>query len=158
MIEPLLNLPSDGLAELVADSEQGGWRFVRRLIEEWRSGLNRFDRPGEGLFAARRDGRVVGVCGLNIDPHAGHVRVGRLRHLYVLSSYRRRGVGRELVQAIIAAARQSFDRVHLRTENEEAARLYEAIGFSRCAGSADHTHALVLNGASAEKAESQPSS
>jgi hypothetical protein len=32
MIEALLSVPADRLAELVADSEQDGWRFVRRLI------------------------------------------------------------------------------------------------------------------------------
>ena len=144
-IEPLAALPPDDLAELVADSKQGGWQFVERLVEEWHSGFSRFDRSGEVLYAARRDGCIVGVCGLNVDPYAGDIRVGRVRHLYVLSSSRRHGVGRQLVLAVIAAGRQSFGRLHLRTNNPEAARVYEALQFSRCADSADYTHALVLH-------------
>ena len=55
-IERLTDLPLDSLAALVAESEQGGWRFVSRLGEEWAAGGNRFDRPGEALFGAWADG------------------------------------------------------------------------------------------------------
>ena len=110
VVERLHDLPDGDLDPLLAESEQAGSRFVRRLAEEWRSGANRFDRPGEALFGARVGGRLVGVCGLNVDPHVGDGRVGRVRHLYVLSSFRRRGVGRRLVAEIVAAARRSAAR------------------------------------------------
>src|SRR5437588_353346 len=48
VITRLAELPSGALASLVAESEQAGWRFVRRLADEWAAGANRFDRPGEG--------------------------------------------------------------------------------------------------------------
>src|SRR3989442_1637640 len=96
LIERLRGLPVDSLAALIAESEQAGLRFVRRLVEEWGTGANRFDRSGEALFAARVDGELVGVCGLNIDPYAANDRIGRLRHLYVRSAFRRRG-GRSFV-------------------------------------------------------------
>src|SRR5436309_625095 len=67
----LAALPKDRLAELVAESERAGWRFVPRLVQEWDRGVAQFDRPGEALFAARAGGRVVGVCGLSVDPYAG---------------------------------------------------------------------------------------
>src|SRR5207249_6785208 len=95
-IEPLHDLTSSSVGELVAESERLGLRLVRRLADEWATGANRFDRPGEILFGAFIDGRLVGVGGLNIDPYAGDERVGRLRHLYVLSAFRRMGVGRQL--------------------------------------------------------------
>ena len=143
-IERLSDLSSDRVGPLVAESEQAGWRFVRRLAEEWAGGRNRFDRPGEALFAGLIDGRMIGVCGLNVDPYAAEGRVGRVRHLYVLSAYRQHGVGRQLVGEIIATARGAFDTLRLRTENPAAARLYERLGFRRSTGVADCTHLMEL--------------
>ena len=48
--ERLTGSPSETLDVLLADSEREGWRFVRRLVDEWATGSNRFDRPGEALF------------------------------------------------------------------------------------------------------------
>src|SRR5947209_17682817 len=104
-VERLTELPPHALAELVAESERGGWRFVRRLADEWADGTNRFDRPGEALFGARAGGRLVGVCGLNIDPYATDAAIGRVRHLYVLADFRGRGVGGRPVRAVVAVAR-----------------------------------------------------
>ena len=140
----LHELPSDRLAGLVAEAEAAGHRFVRRLVNEWESGSNRFARPGEAFFAAVADGRVVGVCGLNIDPYLTDRHVGRVRHLYVLAESRRRGIGRRLVAEVIAAARGRFDRLRLRTESEAAARFYEALGFRPCRGVPACTHLLDL--------------
>jgi ribosomal protein S18 acetylase RimI-like enzyme len=143
-IERVRELSATSFTTLVAESERSGLRFVRRLIAEWASGTNRFDQPGEALYAARVNGEVVGACGLNVDPYTAEGRVGRVRHLYVMEAYRRHGIGRRLVVEVIAAARGSFDRLRLRTANPEAARLYEALGFAPCAGEADCTHALDL--------------
>ena len=78
--------------------------LVRRLVDEWRDGSNRFDRPGEAVFGAWVEGRLVGVCGLNIDPYVRDERMGRVRHLYVLTACRRHGVGRLLMARVIEAA------------------------------------------------------
>jgi GNAT superfamily N-acetyltransferase len=145
-IEPLIGSPADRVAELVAESERHGLRFIRRLTEEWASGVNRFDRPGEALFVARVGERVVGVCGLNVDPYAAAPRVGRVRHLYVLSGQRRLGVGRRLVSEVIEAARGRFDHLRLRTENPGAAQFYEAIGFRSSGATDNSTHVMVLGG------------
>lgn len=144
VIERLSDLPADRLGPLVAESEQVGLRFVRRLAEEWVSGRNRFDRPGEAFFAASMDGRLVGVCGLNADPYAAAPGVGRVRHLYVLAAHRHLGIGRRLVAEVIAAARGPFDTLRLRTENLAAARLYEGMGFRPCPGAADCSHLMEL--------------
>lgn len=142
-IERLNGSPADRLGALVAESEASGLRFVRRLVEEWTSGANRFDRPGEALFVARTAGEVVGVCGLNVDPYAPGQDVGRVRHLYVLSAHRRLGVGRRRVTEVIEAARSRFDSLHLRTENPAAAQLYEWLGFRRV-GAGAYTHLMEL--------------
>lgn len=143
-IERLHELPTEGIDALLAESEQVGIRFVRRLVEEWVSGVNRFDRPGEALFAARIGGQLVGVCGLNVDPYAAEERVGRVRHLYVLSSFRRLGVGRRLVAEVVEVARGRFDALRLRTENPTAALFYETLGFHPSSRAASHTHGMKL--------------
>jgi len=129
---------------LIAESEAGGLRLVRRLVDEWTSGANRFERPGEALFIARIAGEIVGVCGLNLDPYAAAPTTGRVRHLYVLLAHRRRGVGRRLMAEVVTAARGRFERLHLRTQNPAAAALYERLGFQRRDDIADSTHLLDL--------------
>jgi ribosomal protein S18 acetylase RimI-like enzyme len=143
-IERLRALPLDGFDPLIVESEEAGLGLVGRLVDEWGRGANRFDRPGEALFAARVGGQLVGVCGLNVDPYAGEGSVGRVRHLYVLSAYRRLGVGQRLVAEVIEAARGRFARLHLRTANPAAARLYERLGFRGASGRSDCSHVMEL--------------
>src|SRR5689334_2508571 len=126
--ERLRELPA-GVQALVAESEAAGMRLVRRLVDEWRDGSNAFDKPGEAAFGAWLDERLVGVCGLNVDPYAGDPKVGRVRHLYVLVAARRQGVARALMAEVLAAARGRFPTLRLSTTNPAAARLYESLGF-----------------------------
>jgi GNAT superfamily N-acetyltransferase len=144
LFERLHELPPARVGDLLADSEAAGSRIVRRLVDEWADGTNQFDRPGEALFGALMAGRLVGVCGLNVDPYAGDARVGRVRHLYVLTPLRRHGVGQQLVARVIEAAGDRFESLRLRTNNEAAARLYEAIGFRARDEAGEYTHAMDL--------------
>jgi GNAT superfamily N-acetyltransferase len=145
-IERLADLPAAGFIVLLAESEQAGLGLLRRLADEWASGANRFDRPGEALFAARIGRELVAVGGLNVDPYTEAPRVGRVRHLYVLSPWRRAGIGGRLVTEIIEAARGPFDRLRLSTTNPEAARLYERQGFVPRADVPHCSHVLELAG------------
>jgi GNAT superfamily N-acetyltransferase len=142
IIARLEDLPSDRFAEMLAESEAAGYRFLRRVADEWESGANRFSRPGEALLVAERDGRWAGICGLSIDPYLGDPRVGRVRNVYVLSAYRREGIARRLVAEAIARARGHFDRLRLRGEEAGPARLYESLGFRPCPGVPDCSHIL----------------
>jgi GNAT superfamily N-acetyltransferase len=144
VIDRMSEPTADCLAGLVEESERQGLSFVRRLVQEWAGGTNRFDRPGEALFVAIVAGQVVGVCGLNVDPYAARPEIGRLRHLCVLLTYRRIGVGQALVREVVKAARGRFERLRLSTTNPEAARLYERLGFRPHA--VEHgTHAMELS-------------
>jgi GNAT superfamily N-acetyltransferase len=136
--------PLDALLPLVTESERDGCRFVRRPTEEWIAGTNRFDRPGERLFAAWGHDRIVGVCGLNVDPYATDETVGRVRRLYVARTSRRHGIGRRLVQTVIQAARSQFRLLRVRTENPVAGWLFEQMGFSGNPGVPHCTHVLRL--------------
>jgi ribosomal protein S18 acetylase RimI-like enzyme len=140
----LFDLSASALAPLLAESEREGWRFVRRLADEWAAGTNRFDRPGEALLAAQVAGALVGVCGLNIDPYAGDPAIGRVRRLYVLGAFRRRGVGNILMQAILQSVRNSFRSLRVRTQSAAASRLFELLGFVPVVGVPESTHTLVV--------------
>ena len=133
------------LQRLRTESSQEGFRFMERLCEEWASGANRFDAPGEALFLAVVDGQVVGVCGLNRDPYAQDARTGRVRRLYVLAAHRRGGVGRALLEAVIAHARAHFDLLRVRTE--AASDFYTAHGFRRDVSDTEATHVLEFTNA-----------
>ena len=141
-INKVTELDTAVLQQLCAESSQEGFRFMDRLREEWASGANRFDGTGEALFLAVKDGQVVGVCGLNRDPYAHDVRIGRVRRLYVLRSHRHGGVGRSLLEAVIAHAREHFDVLRVRTE--AASDFYTARGFRRDMSDAEATHVLKL--------------
>jgi GNAT superfamily N-acetyltransferase len=119
----------DGIAPLVLEADREGYAFMQRLEQDWRSGANRFDRAGEALFGAFSGERLVGVGGLNRDPYVRTEGIGRLRHLYVAFHARRRGVGRLLVERIIAEARGSFAVLRLRTLSADAAAFYRRLGF-----------------------------
>src|SRR5262249_20165317 len=144
IITRLDHLPRERFAVLLAESEASGYRFLRRVSDEWERGVNRFTRTGEALFAAEIGDRLVGACGLSIDPYLDDSRTGRVRNVYVLAECRRRGIGRRLVAHAIAAARGNFDRLRLRGEEPGPARLYQSLGFRACSGIPDCTHVLEL--------------
>jgi GNAT superfamily N-acetyltransferase len=137
-------LPLERFAEMLAESEASGYRFLRRVVRDWDSGVNRFARPGEALLVAEMNGRWVGICGLSIDPYLDDPRIARLRNVYVLAECRRLGIGRRLVEEAVTRARGRFDRIRLRGEEARAARLYESLGFEPCHGIPNCTHEMQL--------------
>ncbi|MEJ8304022.1 hypothetical protein [Saccharibacillus sacchari] len=54
--------------------------MISKLWDEYHSGINKFDKPGECLYIATAEENVVAVCGLNIDPYLGQTDIGRVRH------------------------------------------------------------------------------
>jgi GNAT superfamily N-acetyltransferase len=140
-------LPFAELASVAQEAEVQGFEFVRKLISEYHSGANRFDKPGEALFAVYDDDGLIGVGGLNVDHYAHDPRVGRVRHVYVLASHRRCGAGRALVTAIMTSAMTSFDVLRLRTNTPEGARFYESLGFEQLKNDADATHSVRFGSA-----------
>jgi len=123
---------------------QEGFRPIKFLQRDWARGTNRFSKPGEGFYAARSAGRLVGVCGLNRDPYSDDEATARLRRLYVLPAFRRRGVGSALVSHAIQDAVEHFTVVRLRTLDEGSAQFFEALGFRPVNGQEAVTHEKVL--------------
>ena len=140
-LERITELPED-FGDIVELSLREEFGAMQRMREDWDSGVNRFDRPGEVLFEVRVGPRLVGICGLNRDPYAQSCEIGRVRHLYVDPEFRSRGIGRLLVSKIVECASRSFSRVRLRTLRADAAQFYMALGFRSVVGEPDVTHEM----------------
>lgn len=137
-------LPIQQLDDLIVESNGEGVLFLNRLVDEWRSGANRFDRPGEALFLGYRRRKLVGVCGLNIDPYARDPAIGRVRHLFVSRPHRRASIGRKLIEAVLGDAKQTFRELRLRTDSAAADAFYRRLGFRPLRGSEHATHYLRI--------------
>ncbi|PLZ07943.1 GNAT family N-acetyltransferase [Fischerella thermalis] len=143
-IDRISEIQAGSINHLVEESLSQGFRFVERLIQEYWSGLNCFDKSGEVLLTASVQGTVVGIGGLNRDPCFNDPHVGRLRHLYVKSAWRRRGIGHLLVTQLIHEANQHYQLLTLRTDTQSADLFYQKLGFKTYPKWEHTTHHLQL--------------
>lgn len=108
---------------LPADSING---LMDETISNWPLYSGRLGR----FFLAYIGKSVVGMAGIKYVSRD----VCELKRLYVLPLYRRVGLGRSLVERLLAAARiLGYGKVRLETLDfmPEAIRLYESLGFVR---------------------------
>lgn len=138
-----IELPVPGIEALHAEACREGYDFIETLVEEWATGSNRFNGPGEALCGHLDQGLLVAVGGLNCDPFARRPDMGRIRRVYVRPAWRNKGIGQALVTALVDQARTHFRCVRLRAENAGAARLYERMGFAPLQDP-DATHILIF--------------
>jgi GNAT superfamily N-acetyltransferase len=143
-IHQVMRLPPQ-ISDLEKEAVAEGFRFLTRLIAEWRSGTNRFDAPGECLMAAYLNQRLIGVGGLSVDPY-GDTSTARLRRVYVAASSRGQHVGQTLVKALVAHAALHFQKVRLSTDTSEGDAFYLHCGFMRTAD-VHATHIIQLGDA-----------
>lgn len=88
--------------------------------------------PRGALFLARVDGELAGCCALRPLDSADYPNAAEMKRLYVRKAFRGFGLGRQLAEAALDAARRGgYDCVLLDTlDDMEAARaLYEDLGF-----------------------------
>jgi putative acetyltransferase len=91
-----------------------------------------YAEPRGALFLARVDGEVAGCCALRALDSADYPNAAEMKRLYVRKPFRGFGLGRQLAEAALDAARRSgYDCVLLDTlDDMEAARaLYDELGF-----------------------------
>jgi putative acetyltransferase len=89
--------------------------------------------PRVTLFGARQDGVLVGIGGIKeLDPEHGEV-----KSMHTVAEARGRGIGRALVEHLLAiATERGYRRVSLETGSQAefapARQLYASCGFTRC--------------------------
>lgn len=115
---------------LEAEAVTEGFRFLTRLVADWKNGSNRFDQPGECLLGAFRNGQLIAIGGLSYDPYA-RSDTGRLRRVYVARASRGQNVGKALVQQLLEYAAQRFRVVRLSTDTPEGSAFYLRCGFQQ---------------------------
>jgi GNAT superfamily N-acetyltransferase len=117
-------LPS-GIYDLLSEGEASGFRFLRRLVNDYEDGSNRFDATGEALYCITINQQLAGIGGVN----AFHSRIGRIRRFYILKEYRRHGIGALLLEAIERHAQNHFERLELFTDSEAGSAFYQQCGY-----------------------------
>ena len=134
-------LPGDApglvaLAEAVG-REEGRWILATeswRSVADERRYLKTVQRhPDAAVYVAEDNGRLVGRLSLSRDPHPASRHVADLG-LMVDAEYRRRGIGKTLLEEAVVWARGVGIRkleLHVFPWNEPALRLYESFGFER---------------------------
>ena len=122
------------LEALLRDPQAFGSTYaesVGRTDDEWRGWVS---RPGVTLLLARTGQDVVGIVGgLRGDDITGDASVAWIVSMYVTAGYRQRGVGRRLLQAILADLERDpvLTRAILNVSRSQipAQRLYASLGF-----------------------------
>lgn len=91
-----------------------------------------YGEPGGTLLLALVDGEIAGCCGLRALDSVDYPNAAEMKRLYVRKAFRRFGLGRQLAEAVLDAARMaSYHCVLLDTLNdmESARALYAELGF-----------------------------
>lgn len=124
------NLLSYDIKQLEKESKDEGFRFVERLVNEYKCGSNTFSNTGEGLFGVfTEEGTLVAIGGLNKDPFSNEAYIGRVTRFYVKNDHRRKGLGSLLVNRIIDEAKKYYHVLVLHTDTEQADQFYISLGF-----------------------------
>jgi len=122
-----------GLVERPAafTTDADSWRNAERSTLESQLSPERSDSPVIGAWVGARE--LIGLVGMNREQRRSVAHKAGLWGLYVSPSYRRHGVGRRLVEALIAQAERQPGlrqfRAVVPTSCVEALALLGALGF-----------------------------
>lgn len=145
-IREIDDLNTVDVSKLVEESEAEGYRFLRRLVNQYEDGTNKFDKEGEVLYGVwDQQDRLVAIGGLNRDPYSDKSGVGRLRRFYISERARRQGIGTKLLKEIIHHGQPHFKEIVVRTDSSIADAFYRANGFSADLGLPEATHSMTLD-------------
>lgn len=140
-IRYIKNPLEEELAELHKMSREEGDRLLEKLFYEFKTGTDSFNQKGECLLVGEMDEKIVAIGGLTIDPL--NPERGRIRRLYVLPSYRGKGIGKKLVQELLRHSKRYFPFVSVNIGQRKIAEFYEKLGFQRYDQEEGITHLLV---------------
>ena len=133
-----------GLTGRRAEAHDEGYAHLDRLAEGWNSAVERFDGPGEALFATFVDGRLVGIGGVTREPTDPDGDLLRARRVYVRRVARGRGAGRAIADAIVSRAFETVSMVTVHA-GPGASGFWEHLGFERVDDRPGITHILRRN-------------
>lgn len=92
-----------------------------------------YSEPSGTLLLALVDGEIAGCCGLRAIDSVDYPNAAEMKRLYVRKAFRRFGLGRQLAEAVLDAARVAgYHSVLLDTldDMESARALYTELGFT----------------------------
>ena len=92
-----------------------------------------YSAPAGALLLALVDGEAAGCCGLRALDSVDYSNAAEMKRLYVRKAFRRFGLGRQLAEAVLDAARiAGYRSVLLDTldDMESARALYAELGFA----------------------------
>jgi len=137
------NLLSEDISKLREESIKEGFNIISRLINDYKSGKNKFNQKGEALIVCEIDDKIVGICGLNIDPI--NTKRARIRRLYVLPQFRNKKIGKKLVAELINYSINHFKTVSVNIGELNISKFYENLGFKEYDKEKGITHLLMHN-------------
>jgi ribosomal protein S18 acetylase RimI-like enzyme len=135
-IRPVHESDAESLREAVKAIAAEKWYLATVdgfSLEETRSFLKRIVEGNLPQVTAVAGDKVVGFCDILPNSAAGFTHVARLG-MGVSSEWRRRGIGRRLLHACLALAKNAgIEKVELEvfSDNIGAMSMYESFGFSR---------------------------
>jgi ribosomal protein S18 acetylase RimI-like enzyme len=116
---------------------------------------NRLAQPRSVMLMARVDGQPAGIAGLHLETDEGDTSVGVVNGMYISRRYRRQGVGRRLLLALIDHLTEHPEiatiRLWVTATEAPARRLYASLGFQvepaadqPCASDASGRRLLIM--------------
>jgi len=119
-----------GFSELEADAKEDGHRHMTRLAAEFTHNRAML----HAIFACHLEDRLVGIGAITDEPARTSRPQWRMRRLYVHRNFRRRKIAHTIANALLQEAAGKVSTVTVHAGNDDAARFWEAIGFSRVEG------------------------
>lgn len=144
-VQRIEDLKKVDVSQLVAESEEEGYRFLSRLVHDYEDGSNTFNQNGEALFGVwEGSDKLVAIGGINRNPYNDNKDEARLRRFYTLGDVRRKGVGSQLLSELVKHAKGNFSKITCRTESTRADKFYRSNGFEETHDTPDTTHVMKL--------------
>jgi GNAT superfamily N-acetyltransferase len=116
-------------ANALNQSELGVSFDIASLLEHDMAELDKFAPPEGRLLLAERERQIIGIaCLRKISAE-----IGEVKRMYVRPAFRGQGIGRALVERLIAEARQAgYRRLRLDSARymKSAHALYRSVGFT----------------------------
>ena len=131
-----------GFEDLKTDALADGHRHLIRLAAEFQQSPTMF----HAVFAGYVDGRLAGIGAMTDEPALTSGSAWRLRRLYVHRNFRRLGVARTIVMALLREATGRIPTLTVHAGNDSAYLFWEAIGFRPVPGKA-WSHERAASGA-----------